>query len=170
MLAALRKGLCSVPCFEVASTPDTPIARAMTTAASQPISRGVFSITMLIATMVALSASVGVVSAAGGGSDLAMLVGGLAVLAGLASLATLVGPPLLPNEYWGMAVLAVSGARTMLALGAMMVLIEFAGFERRAVVFGVLSGTAILMIAEAAAAVILLNKRERDHAALRSVP
>jgi len=141
----------------------------MNAAAREPISRGVFSITMLIATLVALVAAVGAVTGVGAGTDVATMVGGFVVLAGVISLLTLVGPPLIPHEYWGMAVLGVSGVRTMLALGAMLVLIEIAGFDRRGVVFGLLSGTAILMIAEAAVAVILLNKRERAHAALRSV-
>ncbi len=75
--------------------------------------------------------------------------------------APLIGPPLVTPDRWGLIVLMVSGARTLLAMGAMMAMIQILHLERKPVVYGVLTGTVVMMTVEALAAVALLNRRER---------
>lgn len=107
--------------------------------------------------------TVGAASAASmGGSTMTLASIGLVLgLGAVLALVPLMGPPLVTAERWGMVVLCISGLRTMLAMFAMMVLIQILQLERKPVVFGLLTGTLVMMIVEAAAAVVLLSRRER---------
>ncbi|CAN5736682.1 hypothetical protein BH11PLA1_BH11PLA1_06660 [soil metagenome] len=93
------------------------------------------------------------------------------VLAHLASgvvcLVPMLGRALVPPHAVGLLILMSNGARTMLAIGAMMVLIAGLNYANRPVAFGVLSGATFALIAEGLAGVWLLNRRP---AALLSSP
>jgi hypothetical protein len=93
---------------------------------------------------------------------------GAVVAAGAAlCVVPLMGPPLVTPDRWGMIVLGISGGRTLLGMGAMLILIEAFAMDRKAVVYGVLAGVTTLMIAEAVVAVLLLSQRERARDAAR---
>lgn len=85
-----------------------------------------------------------------------------------ASIAPLLSPTLVTDTLWGLAVLAASAGRTILALGAMLILIQLLKLPDRPVAIGILVGVCILMIVEAIVAVSLLAKRDRELAALRT--
>lgn len=141
----------------------------MLSQAYAPIPRTPFALSMLAATLTAVAACAMVSLGAGAGVETSLLLSGVVAVLGLMAMVALIGPPLIAPEMWGLVVLGISAMRTFLALGAMLVLIEVAALDRRPVVLGILSGTGILLIVEAAVAVVLLNKRERDRAALRSL-
>lgn len=116
-----------------------------------------------------MAVGVGMASAVGGSAATLMGVGvALTLLAGLC-LAAMVGPPLVKPETWGLVVLGVSGLRTMAALGAMLVLVEVQGLDRKPAVYGLLLGTMVMLVAEAGAAVWLISKRDQRRLALKNV-
>jgi hypothetical protein len=125
---------------------------------------------MAVSTAVAVAVGVWLASRAGGGEgvDTGVLVpiGGLLFLGGLLSAWPSLGAWLIKDEHWGMSVLAVTGTRTLLAMFAMLLLIEVGGLPRQAVVYGLLSGTLILTTAEAASAVWQLQRRETARASM----
>jgi len=136
----------------------------------QPIPRKPYAIAMMIASVVAIGAGVGVgMMAEGSGSSLEMGIAGVMIgLSGL-SVVPVLGKPLVSEENWGLAVLGTSVTRTMLAVGGMMVLIEGMGLSRKGSVYGVMVGATVLMVVEAAVAVWLLSRREQGRvASLRS--
>lgn len=127
-----------------------------------PIPRRPYVLAMVVASVVALGAGVGLgMSVEGANSSTAMGLAG--VLIGLAGLSVIpaMGKPLISEENWGLAVLGTSVTRTMLAVGGMMVLIEGMGLPRKSAVYGVMVGAAILMVVEAGVAVWLLSRREQ---------
>ncbi len=122
---------------------------------------------MAVSCAVAIAA--GLFMAWRGGADADTLVAIGIALGVLASVCVvpLLGPPLVSDDSWGMVVLGTGAMRTMLALGAMLVLIEMQGLPRRPVAAGILTGAVMMMVAEAVAAVRLLAWRDRQKAALR---
>jgi len=116
----------------------------------------------VIAAAAVASVMLGLLAARGAGGEPPVLTALAGVLGAGAALGVvpLLGPRVIPPGVWGLAVLGVSAARTLLALGAMLALIEVQGLERRPVVYGVLAGTGVMMIAEGAAAAWLLMRRE----------
>lgn len=85
------------------------------------------------------------------------LSGALMLCAGLCVIPSL-GAPLVTRERWGLVVMGVSAARTLVGMGAMLVLIEGLGLANRPVVMSMLTGVGIMMVVEAAVAVWLLAK------------
>lgn len=126
-----------------------------------PIPRLPFAAICAVASCAAVTLGVLVASQAGGAGETLFSIAGVLIVASALCLIPLIGPPLVTPERWGIAVMLASGARTMVALFALLVLIEVHGAPRRPVVFGVLTGVTILMTAEAVAAVWLLSRRER---------
>lgn len=108
---------------------------------------------------VALAALMG--SSMGLTGPVLMGVMGVAAVMGAMFVAMLIGPTLITPENWGLAIMAVSGARTMLALGAMLVMVESMGLPRAPVVYSIMVPAALLMTVEACVAVMLLMARER---------
>jgi hypothetical protein len=95
----------------------------------------------------------------GGDQQAALLgVGGVLLLGVLLCAVPMLPAPLVKRSNWGMVVMMVSLARTMLAMGAMLVLVEMMQLPRQPVVVGLLVGTLITIFAEAAGAVWVLSK------------
>ncbi len=131
-----------------------------------PIPRAPFAIAMSIASVIALGVALWAASAVGAaGMTLAAIAA--VVLAGAAlCIIPLIGPPLVKPDNWGMVVLGISGARTLLGMGAMLILVEAMDLDRKGVVYGLLAGIITLMVAEAIVAVWLLSARERARASV----
>lgn len=102
---------------------------------------------------------VGVSLCAGlGGAMPAMLAVGAVVLAAAAlGLAPAVVPGLNRSDRFGLAVLAMTLAQTLLAIGAGVLLVQVLELPRRPVVLGVMGGVFIVTLLQAIAGVILLN-------------
>ena len=131
-----------------------------------PIPRATFAIAMSIATVVALGVATWVASTVGAAGLTLAAIAAVVFAGGALCIIPLIGPPLVKPDNWGMVVLAISGARTVLAMGAMLVLIEAMGLDRKGVVYGLLAGAVTLMVAEAAVAVWLLSAREHARASV----
>lgn len=126
-----------------------------------PIPRMMYGVTMAVSCAAAIGAGLFMADRAGANADALGAIGiALAVLASVC-IVPMLGPPLVSGESWGMVVLGCGAMRTMLALGAMLVLIEIQGLERRPVVMGILTGAMMIMIAEAVVAVRALAARDR---------
>lgn len=139
------------------------------TALPPPIQRSRFGLVMVVATLCAVGASVLLAGRAEGADSASLLAVGGTVLAGAAlAVFAVLGPAFIKDEHWGLAVLGVSAARTMLAMFAMLILIEVAGLPRQPVVHGLLAGTIILTTAEAAGAVWQLQRREAARVAMKT--
>ncbi|MGS2903532.1 hypothetical protein V5N20_14335, partial [Staphylococcus aureus] len=94
-----------------------------------------------------------------GNAEAALMgVGGTLVLGVLLCAVPMIPAPLVRRGTWGLVVMCVSVARTMLAMGAMMVLLEMMQLPRRPIVVGILVGTLVTIFAEAIAAVWVLSK------------
>lgn len=130
-----------------------------------PIPTRPYAIVMLLTGSLALGLGLFVSRALGGEGTTLLAVGGALLVGVLLSVIPLLGRPLVTPDNWGLVVLGVSLGRTLLALGAMAILVELSGLPRRPVVIPLLVCTLLVMIAEAATAVWLLSRRER----LRSV-
>ncbi|MDX2117493.1 MAG: hypothetical protein SFY96_04845 [Planctomycetota bacterium] len=127
---------------------------------------------MGVASVVALGAALLIAGAVYEGSaearGMTLACIGAVIAAGAAlCVVPLLGPPLVTPDRWGMIVLGISGGRTLLGMGAMLILIEAFAMDRKSVVYGVLAGVTTLMIAEAVVAVLLLSQRERARDAAR---
>lgn len=131
------------------------------TGSHAPIPRLPYAAMVGFGALVSIGAGVWVAAAVGGQAGVQTSVAAVLVIGVLLAVVPLMGPPLVTPDRWGMMVLAVSGIRTMLAMGGMLVLIEVQGLERRPVVYGLLTGTLLMMAIEAMAAVWLLSRRER---------
>lgn len=132
------------------------------------ISRTRYALVMGVTSLVAVACSVLTAIFLGAPSDTAIFVAGAIAVCAAASIAPLLSPTLVSDNLWGLAVLASSAGRTILALGAMLILIQLLKLPDRPVAIGVLVGVCILMIVEAIGAVSLLAKRDRELAALRT--
>lgn len=132
-----------------------------------PIPRAPFAIAMSVATFVALGAAMWAAIWAGATGMTLTAIASVVLAGGALCIVPLIGPPLVKPDNWGMVVLSISGARTLLGMGAMLVLVEAMDLDRKAVVYGLLAGIVTLMIAEATVAVWLLSARERAKAAAR---
>lgn len=120
-----------------------------------------YGVTMAVSCAAAIGAGLFMANRAGANADtLGAVAIALTVLASVC-VVPLLGPPLVSDQSWGLVVLGCGAMRTMLALGAMLVLIEVQGLERRPVVMGILIGAMGMMIAEAAVAVRALAARDR---------
>jgi hypothetical protein len=126
-----------------------------------PIPRTPYATAIGAAGLLSIVLGTGIAASAGGDWGVQSAVATVLVMGALLAALPLVGPPLVTPERWGMIVLGVSAARTFLAAGAMLILLEVQGLDRRPVVYGVLSGTLLMMMLEAAAAVWMLTRRER---------
>lgn len=144
--------------------PDPVSTPKATSAPLAPIPRVPYAITMLCASAVAIWAAYAVATAQGAEGPVLASVMGAAVIASLMSGVALLPAPIVTPERWGLIVLGTSGARTMLALGAMLLMLEVQGLPRTPVVYGILAAVFVLMTAEASVAAILLNRRERQRA------
>jgi hypothetical protein len=135
-----------------------------------PIPRTPYAV--LVGGAAVLSVGLGTLIAAQMGAPLAgqVAIAAALILGALLAAIPLLPAPLITPERWGMAVLAVSGARTMAALGAMLILIELQGLPRKPVVYAILAGTFVMMLVEAMAAVWFLSRRDRLRAPLRTTP
>lgn len=129
-----------------------------------PIPRAPFALAMLCASIAALAAAYFLSTGQGAQGPVLSSIMGAVVIACLMSGVALLGSPIVTPERWGLVVLGVSGARTILALGGMLILLEVQGLPRKPVVYGLLSAVFILMTVEASVAAILLNRRERQRA------
>lgn len=130
---------------------------ATTSHASIP-QRGPYALLVGGASLVAVGAALLVAQNIGADErTLLALSGALMLCAGLCVIPSL-GAPLVTRERWGLVVMGVSAARTLVGMGAMLVLIEGLGLENRPVVMSLLTGVGIMMIVEAAVAVWLLAK------------
>lgn len=126
-----------------------------------PIPNRPFALVMGVTSAVALGLALLASWAAGGDAPTLLAIAGVMLAACAVGLVALIGPPLVTPTNWALVVLASTMMQTMLALGAMLVLIEISGLPRRPVVIGLLAGTFVLMIGEAVAAVWLLARRDR---------
>lgn len=127
-----------------------------------PIPRTPYAAVMAAASLVGMGVGLAAASSAGASPAVLMAVGAVLGIGVVLAAAPIVAQPLIKPEVWGLAVLAASGSRTLLALGGMLVLIEMQGLERRPVVYGLLAGTLVMMVAEGAAAAWLLTRRDRQ--------
>lgn len=135
-----------------------------------PIPRALYAGIMAIATLVAFG--VGLWVADRNGADGPVLMSIAVALAAVASLTIipLLGESLIRPDRWGLSVLACSGIRTLIAMGAMLILIEAQGLPRKPVVYGVFGGSIVLLVIEAAAAVWLLNRQTLSYPPAASTP
>jgi hypothetical protein len=134
-----------------------------------------YALGMAGATVLAVLGAAGAASLAGPGTGLtgvdgapvrasdggSRLLGGLTagiVAVAAVSLVPIMAARLVPASQWGMSVLLSSGARTILALGVLLLLVQ-AGLPKQPTTFGMLTGAMILIVAEAALAVWLINRR-----------
>ncbi len=121
---------------------------------------------MAIASVVALGVGLWAASAVGAAGMTLVAIGAVIAAGAALCIIPLMGPPLVKPDNWGMVVLGISGVRTLLAMGAMLVLVEVMNLDRKGVVYGLLAGVVVLMVAEAVAAVWLLSARERARASV----
>ena len=138
--------------------------------ASAPLQRRPFAIATGIATVVGVAIAAAIASRAGLDSTVMGTTMGAIITSILAfgalCIIPIMGPPLVTDDRFGMAVFAISGVRTMLVLAAMMVLTEVMGLPKQPVVHGLLGGVLPIMFTEAFAAAWLINRRD---AALQSI-
>jgi hypothetical protein len=97
------------------------------------------------------------------GSDfsLALAVAGVLALGSMLCIVPALGRRWFEDRHWGLVVMGVSVTRTMVALGAMLIMLEVAGLPRKPVVYGVLAGTFVMMMVEAIVAVLIINQHDR---------
>ncbi len=128
---------------------------------SYKIPRGLYAAIMVCG--VALSVILGVAIAAQqeGAAGTLLSIGIALGLCGSIALVALVGPPLVTTERFGLVVLGSTAARTMVSVLLILVLTQVQGLAKRPVAYGVMSGTFVLLIIEAAAAVWLLARIDR---------
>lgn len=126
-----------------------------------PIHRRRFALIMGVATLCALGAGLGLAARAGADGMALVSIGLVIAIGGLLSVPAMLGPWLIKDEIWGLGVLGITGARTLLGMGGMLILIEVLGLPRQAVVHALLAGVMILTTAEACVAVWQLQARER---------
>lgn len=135
------------------------------TTPTHPLSSSADTIRRYVLVMSAATVSAiatGVFAAWAGGGDNGVLTAVATALAASAAITlgpVLVRPPLVRMNLWGMVVLGAISARMLAAICGMLVLIEVLGLAKAPVVYGLLTGTLVLMAAEAGAAVWLLNRR-----------
>ncbi len=131
------------------------------TLAVAPINRRRFALIMGVATACALAAGLGLAARAGGEGAALVSIGLVIFIGALLSVPAMLGPWLIRDEMWGLCVLGVTGAHTLVGMGGMLVLIEVLGLARQPVVHGLLAGLMTLTVAAASAAVFQLQSRER---------
>jgi hypothetical protein len=138
------------------------------TALLPPINRARFAQIMGVATLCAAAAAGGIAWAAeGGNTTTTLVIVGLVIASLLPSVVAMLGPSFISDEAWGLSVLGTCAMRTMLAMGAMLLLIEMVKLPREPVVFGLLAGAMILTLTEAGLAVWQLQRREAARAGQR---
>lgn len=125
-----------------------------------PINRRLFAIAVAVATLCALGAGLMLASRAGAEGNALIAIGAVILAGGMLSVPAMLGPWLIKDEIWGLAVLGVTAFRTVLGIGGMFVLIELVGLPRQAVVHALLIGVMLLTTAEAAAAVWQLQRQQ----------
>lgn len=127
-----------------------------------PIPRSLYALLMTGAGVAALAAGLLVARAAAaeGDADFLLPVAGSLLFSIALAVVPLLGPPLVTPPRWGLVVLGVTATRTLVAMGAMLILLEILGLPRRPVVYGLLSGTLLLLVADAIGAVWLLSRRD----------
>jgi hypothetical protein len=126
-----------------------------------PIRRRRFALIMGVATLCALGAGLGLAARSGADGPALVSIGLVILVGGLLSVPAMLGPWLIKDEIWGLGVLGITGARTLLGMGSMLILIEVQGLPRQPVVHALLAGVMILTTAEACVAVWQLQTRER---------
>ena len=124
--------------------------------------RGFFAVSCAVATIAGMGIGIAMASGAGGEGMTLTAIAGAILAFGAMCIVPLIGPPLVTADRFGLVVFGVSGLRTMLVLGAMLLLIEALGLPRRPVVTGLLGGVLPIMIAEAFAAVVLIHRRDQS--------
>lgn len=134
--------------------------------ASAPLQRRTFAIATGIATVVGVAIAAAIASKAGVDSTTMGAIITSILAFGALCIVPIMGPPLVTDDRFGMAVFAISGVRTMLVLAAMMVLTEVIGLPKQPVVHGLLGGVLPIMFTEAFAAAWLINRRD---AAMHSI-
>ncbi len=128
--------------------------------ASAPLQRRTFAIATGVATAVGVGIAAAIASRAGVDATTMGAIITSILAFGALCIVPIMGPPLVTDDRFGMAVFAISGVRTMLVLGAMMVLTEVAGLPKQPVVHGLLGGVLPIMFTEAFAAAWLINRRD----------
>lgn len=105
-------------------------------------------------------------AAAGGGraAELAVVV---LLTASAASFLPLVLLPVLGPARWGFGVAAASGVRTLLLLFGGLAVDIAAGAPRQPMWLGILAGAGIVLVAETATAILVLQRMERARLALK---
>ncbi len=134
-----------------------------------PIDRSRFALMMGLATVCATALAGGLAASAdGANTSTTLIVCGLVAASVLLSVVAMLGPSLISDDMWGMAVLGTTALRTMLAMGAMLMLIEVFSLPKEPVVYGLLGGVILLCFAEAGAAVWQIQKRDAARARSRA--
>lgn len=136
----------------------------MTQPTTPNIPRTAYGLAMLGATLIAGSAAWLVALRLGAQPAPAGQVLGVVLAASIASFIPLVRA--IPVTYWGLAVLGSGALRSLVILGASMVLREAAGAGRPAMM-GALAGAVIILVIETIAAVKVLSGLGRARAQLR---
>lgn len=116
------------------------------------------ALTALACDLAGILAGLAACSLAGAGSSTLLATGIALMVLGGVGLAPVLLSSLVPADRWGLLVLGASVARTLLAIAAVLTLVEIGGFARRPVVLGVLSGALVMLVLEAITAVRNLNR------------
>lgn len=131
------------------------------TALLPPINRARFALIMGVATVCATGLAAGLAASAdGANTNTTLIVAGIVAASLLLSVVAMLGPNFISDDAWGLAVLGTTAMRTMLAMGAMVMLIEIVKLPKQPVVYGLLGGAILMCFAEAAAAVWQIQKRD----------
>lgn len=131
------------------------------TALLPPINRTRFALIMGAATVCATGVAAALAASTDGATtNTTLIVAGIVAASLLLSVVAMLGPNFISDDAWGLAVLGTTAMRTMLAMGAMMMLIEIVKLPKEPVVYGLLGGVLLLCFAEACAAVWQIQKRD----------
>ncbi len=128
------------------------------------IPQGLYAAIMIGGVVLSVILGLAIASQQEGATGTLVSIGIALGLCSLVALVALVGPPLVTPERFGLVVLGSTAARTMISVLLILVLTHVQGLAKRPVAYGVMSGTFVLLMIEAAAAVWLLAKIDRVRA------
>lgn len=138
----------------------TEVRPTVVTTALEPIRDRWYAIVVLGASVVGGLLGGVVAGAIGATAEQSAAIGVAGFVIGFVGLLPVAGRFLITPSIWGLAVMAATAAQFLVALMAMFVIIEAFGLPRRPAVFGVLTATMLVLIAETLCAVLLLALRD----------
>jgi hypothetical protein len=127
----------------------------VTSIASIPV--GKYLPKAILAGVLGVAVGVGACAGMGGNTQAMVAAGSVVAIAAVLGLVPAVMPPIARVDRFGMAVLAMTMAQTLLAIGAAFALTTMFELSRKPLVMGAFAGVLVVMMVQAVTAAMLLN-------------